>query len=405
MADTESLIEGKGTVKKNLHWFIIGFVCIVIVVAIFAQDSNNQKKKAEKAKEPVKVGQQDANPESIKGILGKQKDVPVENPAPMAENTPGIPSSATTGVGKNAEEASVLSAKESQAVEDARREAQMTGSAILAMSSDNIQQQLAALQSQSDVHGSSNYPVDEAALRAALAPPTPDLAPTTPSDRISTKEEQDRAWLQMQSSRKKTSAITEDSANSPYTIFEGAVIPAVLVTKVSSQLPGDVSAIVSQDVYDGVSGTHLIIPKGSIVYGSYNNNIAQGQSRMMIAFNRLILPNGRTVSLQGMPSADKLGQHGIEGDVNNRYLQRFGFSFFTALLGNIVDRNNANNTTIINAGGADGNGVSTAAGTILVDMAKTEQQRTSQIRSIIELAQGEKFNINVNHDIAISPYK
>lgn len=402
MADTESLIEGKGTVKKNIHWFIIGLVSLVIVVAIFAQDANTKKRKAEKAKQPEKVMQADANSENIKGVLDKQKNAEIENSAVLAGDKLSVPAIATEGVGKNAKEAEVLSAKEAQAVEDSRRDAQMTGSAILAISPDsNTLEKLAAYNPDQPNQQQGNLQIDENELRKALSGPI--VEPETPAQRTLTKGEQDQAWLQNQANRKKTTAIVEDIANSPYTIFEGSVIPAVLMTKVSSQLPGQVTGIVSQDVYDGVTGNHLIIPKGSSIYGTYNNSIIQGQSRLIVAFTRLILPNGRTVSLPAMPAADKVGQHGIDGDVNNRYFQRFGFSFFTAVLGAIADKNNNNSTTIINTDGAS-NSVATAAGTILTDISRAEQQRAAQIQPIIVLKQGEKFNINVNRDIAIAPY-
>lgn len=403
MADTESLIEGTGTVKKNIHWFIIGLVSLVIVIAIFAQDANTKKRKADKAKEPEKVVQTDGNSENIKGALDKQKYAEIQNPAALAGDKLSVPAMATVGVGKDAKEADVLSAQEAQAVEDSRRDAQMTGSAILAISPDSSEfERLAAYNPAQPNQQQSNLDIDEDELRRALAGPIlPANAPAT--QRAPTKEEQDEAWLQNQSNRKKTTAIVEDIANSPYTIFEGAVIPAILMTKVSSQLPGQVTAVVSEDVYDGVTGSHLIIPKGSSLYGSYNNSIIQGQSRLMVAFTRLKLPGGRTVSLPAMPAADKVGQHGIDGDVNNRYFQRFGFSFFTAVLGAFADKNNNGNTTVINTDSAS-NGVATAAGTILTDISRSEQQRASQIQPIIVLKQGEKFNINVNRDISIAPY-
>ena len=105
-----------------------------------------------------------------------------------------------------------------------------------------------------------------------------------------------------------------------------------------------------------------------------------------------------------MPAADKVGQHGLEGDVDNRYIQRFGFSFFTAVLGAIVDKNNTSNTTIINTDQSAGTGISTAAGTILTDISRQEQQRNAQIKPIVTIKQGMKFNINVNRDISIKPY-
>jgi len=395
MAESDTLIEGKGTVKKNIHFFIAGLIGLVVVIVIFAQDAGSRKEKAEKENKQAEV----VEPvfDSIDGVLAEQKAKPIPE-----ESKPALPAVAMEGVGKDAKQTEEISAKEAQAIEDARREAQTLGSAIMVVGSQNN-----SFESVADIQrpalANANLDINEADMRAALAPAPPlEQAPVTP--RVLNREEQDQDWIDKQAQRAKTNPITEDAVNSPYTVFEGTVIPAVLMTKVNSQLPGQVTAVVSQDVRDSVTGNHIIFPKGSNVYGTYNNSIVQGQSRVTVVFNRIILPNGRTVSLLGMPGADKMGQHGIEGDVNNRYLQRFGFSFFTAVLGTIVDRNNSGNTTIINTDQSAGTGISTAAGTILTDMARQEQQRNNQIRPIITIKQGQKFNINVNRDISIAPY-
>ncbi len=390
MADADSLIEGKGTVKKNIHWFIGGLVAIVIVVAIFAQDATSRKNKAQKAKEPVTMEQPVVNSSAIKSVLESQKETKIPDATLLANEKPGVPAIAVEGVGANAKQTEVISAKEAQAVEDAKRDAQLNGSSILAINTEaSGLEKLSGINRQPiDVTRPLN--VNQEDLRKAMIEP----ATTNPDPQ------------QTPDLTKKTTAIKEDPINSPYTIFEGAVIPAVLMTQISSQLPGQVTGVVSQDVYDGVTGRYLVIPKGALLYGSYNSSVVQGQDRLMVAFTRLILPNGRSVSLLGMPSADKTGQQGLEGDVNNHYLQRYGVTFMTALLGTYADKQKSGNTTVINTGSAgSSSGVSTAAGTILVDAARAEQQRTSQIKSTITIKQGEKFNINVNRDIAIDPYK
>lgn len=380
MADSDSLIEGNGTVKKNIHWFIGGLIAIVIVVAIFAQDASSKKRKE---KEPTVTTQVDVKPEGIKGVLDNQKATHVENEADIANTKVNVPSIVTDGVGKNAKQTEALNAKEAQAVEDAKRDAQLNGSSIMVIGNElglgNMNRQ--------PIEAPKPIPVNETQLRKAMSGLPVSDNQSQPAD-----------------SKKKIDPISEDSANSPYTIFEGAVIPAVLMTKIDSQLPGQVTGVVTQDVYDGVTGSHLVVPKGSLLYGTYGSNSGQGQNRLMVAFTRLILPNGRSVSLLGMPSADKTGQQGLEGAVNNHYFQRYGLSFMSALLGVLVDKQNSG-TTVINTGGSSNNsGVTSAAGTVLVEMSRAEQQRSSQIKPTITIQQGEKFNINVNHDIAISPY-
>lgn len=303
MADSDSLIQGTGTVKKNIHWFIAGIIGLVIVVAIFAQDASSRKEKADKAKEQPKIVEPIID--NIDGVLASQKTEFIPN-----ETKPTVPAVAIEGVGKDTKETAEISAAEAQAIEDARRQAQTYGSAIMVIGTQNVAfDGISQLQRPVSDTG-SNLEVNEADLRAALAPAV--LEKDAPVQKILSKEEKDQDWIEQQAKRNKTNPITEDTANSPYTIFEGTEIPAVLMTTVSSQLPGQVTGVVSQDVYDSVSGNYIIIPKGSTIYGTYNNSIVQGQSRLTVAFKRLILPNGRTVSLLGMPAADKVGQHGLE---------------------------------------------------------------------------------------------
>lgn len=403
MADADSLIEGKGTVKKNIHLFVGALIAIVIVIAIFAQDASSKKNKAEKAKVPEKIAQADMNPAGIKGALELQKTTAIPNAAVVAGDKPGVPGIATEGVGLTAKQTEAISVKEQQAIDDARREAQLNGSSILAISTEATAFEKFNAGNNPYSEAPKRVDVNESDLKKAMAGPVGEPEAVQIQKTLN-KDDPSQSWQAALSNRKKTEAIVEDIANSPYTIFEGAVIPAVLMTKVNSQLPGQVTALVSQDVYDGVTGRYLIIPKGSMCYGTYNNNVVQGQSRLMVAFTRLILPNGRSVSLQGMPAADKSGQHGIEGDVNNHYLERFGISMMTAVLGTIVDNRNSGSTTVINTG-TGGSGVTTAAGTVLVEMSRAEQQRTAQIKPTVVLTQGEKFNINVNRDISIEPYR
>lgn len=408
MADSDSLIDGGGTVKKNIHWFIIGIISIVIVAAIFMQDASSKKRKAEaKATQEEKVPQSDVANVSIAGVLDKQKDVPVPNAADLATKL-DVPAVAIDGVGRSQKETEALNAQQMQAIEDAKIQQQLNGSSIMSISptESSLISKVAGLNPlASDSFVDTNVPVSSEDMhsiekaKAEAAIPTEAKAPQGPQ----TKSEQDLAWQDKQSAKKSADVVIEDAANSPYTIFQGTVIPAVSMTKVNSQLPGQVTGIVSQDVFDGVSGSRLMIPKGSTLYGTYNNSIVQGQSRLMLAFSRLIFPNGRSISLLGMPSSDKVGQAGIDGDVNNHYFQRYGLSFLTAIIGAFADNNNTNSSTTINTGGVSG--ASSAAGSVLLTIANSEAQRAQQIQPNIELKQGEKFNITVNRDIAITPYQ
>ena len=106
---------------------------------------------------------------------------------------------------------------------------------------------------------------------------------------------------------------------SPYTLMAGTLIPGVMLTGVNSDLAGRIIGQVSNDVFDTVSGRYKLIPMGTRVIGKYDNKIIFGQSRVLIVWNRLIFPDGKSISLEGMSGADLAGQSGLSDRVDNHY--------------------------------------------------------------------------------------
>lgn len=92
----------------------------------------------------------------------------------------------------------------------------------------------------------------------------------------------------------------------------GSVIPAALITGLRSDLPGQITAQVTQNVYDSLSGAHLLVPQGARLIGEYDAAIAAGQRRALLVWTRLILPDGRSLDLARLPGTDPAGQAGLE---------------------------------------------------------------------------------------------
>src|SRR3546814_1111887 len=103
---------------------------------------------------------------------------------------------------------------------------------------------------------------------------------------------------------------------SPYQLMAGTVIPAALLTAVNSDLPGQVIATVTEQVYDSVTGRHLLIPQGSRLIGQYDSQVAFGQRRALLVWTRLIRPNGSSLVLDRLPATDAAGQMGLEDNVD-----------------------------------------------------------------------------------------
>ena len=103
---------------------------------------------------------------------------------------------------------------------------------------------------------------------------------------------------------------------SPYILQAGAVIPAALITGIRSDLPGQITAQVTENVYDSPTGSLLLIPQGTRIIGQYDDGVTFGQRRVLLVWNRLILPGGRSIFLERLPGADASGYAGLEDGVD-----------------------------------------------------------------------------------------
>lgn len=207
----------------------------------------------------------------------------------------------------------------------------------------------------------------------------------------------DRGWL---------SPYTRE-AGRQFEIKTGAVIPGVMVTGINSDLPGAIVAQVSQNVYDTATGKYVLLPQGAKLYGSYDSRVVYGQSRVLIAWNRVIFPDGTSVTLGAMPGADMSGYAGFEDEVDNHYLRVFGSAVLMSLITGgssyAVDKmsNNSDedNTTMQSAMGA-------AFATQMGQAATKLLEKNLNIKPTLSIRPGYQFNIVVIKDVAFrEPYR
>jgi type IV secretory pathway VirB10-like protein len=188
---------------------------------------------------------------------------------------------------------------------------------------------------------------------------------------------------------------------SPYEVKAGTVIPATMIGGINSDLPGQVIAQVRENVYDTATGHHLLIPQGSRLVGVYHSGISYGQTRVLVAWNRVIYPNANSFDLGTMPGADEGGYAGFEDQVNNHYLRIFGsallasvFSAGTQLSQPQNSNGNVNSTQILAASiGQQANQV----GSQLI-------ARGLDIQPTLEIRNGYLFNIMVTKDLILQPW-
>ena len=157
-------------------------------------------------------------------------------------------------------------------------------------------------------------PLRRSRRRPARRPPSAALDPNLQEHKNAFLERPGRA-----SPPPTTSRSPSQHPRSPYEIKAGTVLPAVLITAINSDLPGPVVAQVREHVYDTVTGDHLLVPQGSRLIAQYDSMVAWGQERVLLCWNRLILPNGDSLDLQCMPAADLKGAAGLADEVDEHW--------------------------------------------------------------------------------------
>jgi type IV secretion system protein VirB10 len=131
-----------------------------------------------------------------------------------------------------------------------------------------------------------------------------------------TAQDKQLTFLNAAVDRRTTSSDRVMPPASPFVLQAGAVIPAALITGIRSDLPGQITAQVTENVYDSPTGRILLLPQGTRVIGQYDNNVQFGQRRVLLVWNRLIMPNGRSIVLERQPGADAAGYAGLEDGVD-----------------------------------------------------------------------------------------
>lgn len=121
-------------------------------------------------------------------------------------------------------------------------------------------------------------------------------------------------------------------ALSPNEIKIGSFIPMHLEQSINSDLPGQITARVTEDIYDSISGCRLLVPAMSKVIGRYDSKIAIGQGRNLVAWNSMVFPDGAELNLGAMQGYDSSGQAGLESDVDNHYVRLFGITFGMSMI-------------------------------------------------------------------------
>ncbi|TAL72865.1 MAG: TrbI/VirB10 family protein [Burkholderiaceae bacterium] len=185
-------------------------------------------------------------------------------------------------------------------------------------------------------------------------------------------------------------------------LYEGTIVRTVLDKGINTDLPGSIRAHVTSDVYDSVYGTHLLIPRGSVVIGEYNTGLVAGQDRVLVALTRLILPNGQSVSLMGTPAEDGQGVSGLPADIDNHYLKIFGASLMVGAASMLLPNQQQNITVNMSPSGIQEGG--TVFGTTLQEAITNLSKRNLNIQPTGTVDVGAAFLFTITRDIVMDDY-
>ncbi|MBN8646415.1 MAG: hypothetical protein J0L55_00565 [Caulobacterales bacterium] len=210
-----------------------------------------------------------------------------------------------------------------------------------------------------------------------------------------------RGFLQQKNYASNYSSSSKIPSLSPYELKAGSIIPAIMIGGLNSDLPGQIIAQVSENVYDTKTGKHLLIPQGSRLVGAYDNGVTTGQSRVLVAWNRIIFPDASSLDLNMMPAADQSGYAGFNDKTNNHYGKTFGAALLMSIFSagvQISQPQASNGENITNS--------QTIAGAIGQQLGQTGSQvigRNIRVQPTLQIRPGYRFNVSVTKDFIISP--
>ncbi len=189
-------------------------------------------------------------------------------------------------------------------------------------------------------------------------------------------------------------------ALSPYEVKAGTILPLTLETGINSDIPGQITAIVKNDVYDSKTGSVLLIPSGSRVIGQYSSNVSFGQERVQLVFNRITLPNQKSINIGSMIGVDQMGQSGAKDKVDAKLGKVFGSVIMSAILGAgtavTTDRNNSDDWESEAGRGA---------GEQILDVGSNYADKLLNVQPTLTIRPGYTIGMFIEKDLLLEPYE
>src|SRR6185437_2242508 len=247
-----------------------------------------------------------------------------------------------------------------------------------------------------------------AQLLKQLQPPMPAQVPAPPQSSVAppvatsssaqNKTEAGHDTKEVSKPAATPSGTTGVAAGKTYIVFEGTVLEGVLMNRLDGSFVGPVECLLSDDVYSH-DRQHLLIPAGTKLLGEAKKVEAVGQTRLAVAFHRLIMPDGFSVSLDQFQGLDQIGDTGLRDKVNNHYLRIFGTSLAIGALGAIAETGTG---SVFNESGSDVMRQQFAS-----SMAQSSEQildRFLNIPPTVTIREGHRVKVYLSGDLALPDY-
>ncbi len=213
-----------------------------------------------------------------------------------------------------------------------------------------------------------------------------------------TAQERQTAFLNAAVDRRTVAPDRIMAPASPYVLQAGAVISAALITGIRSDLPGQITAQVTEPVYDSPSGRMLLIPQGTRIIGQYDNSVQFGQRRILLVWNRLIFPGGRSIVLERQPGADGQGYAGLEDGVDYHWWDLAKAAGLWTLLSVGAELAVDDEDRLLRAirnGGQD----------TIIDAGQEIIRRQLNVPPTLTIRQGFPVRVIVTRDLVLEPYR
>jgi type IV secretion system protein VirB10 len=213
-----------------------------------------------------------------------------------------------------------------------------------------------------------------------------------------TAQDRQSAFLNAAVDRRTTATDRVMAPASPFILQAGAVIPAALITGIRSDLPGQITAQVTENIYDSPTGRSLLVPQGTRIIGQYDNNVQFGQRRALLVWNRLIFPNGRSIVLERQPGADSQGYAGLEDGVDYHWwdlAKAAGLSTLLAVGTELAVSDEDHLVAAIRDGAQD----------TINDAGQQVIRRQLQVAPTLTIRPGFPVRVIVTRDLVLEPYR